>query len=312
MPTLFSTLPQVGDRVFLTDGGLETCLIFHDGVDLPDFAAFVLLADEPGRAALRRYFVPYLETAISAGVGLVLETPTWRASPDWGARLGYSRDELDAANRAAVDLLVGLREEYGTERAPVVVSGNIGPRGDGYSATSLMTPDEAQGYHSEQIATFADTAADLVTALTMTYSAEAIGVARAAAAAGMPSVISFTVETDGVLPSGESLEDAVRAVDAATGSAPVYYMLNCAHPTHFEATLTAGDCSRERIRGLRVNASTSSHAELDDAVELDAGDPDDLARRVAQLHAGMPHLSVLGGCCGTDLRHIDAIRRAIA
>jgi S-methylmethionine-dependent homocysteine/selenocysteine methylase len=304
-----AALPQLADRVFLTDGGIETTLIFHEGVDLPDFAAFVLLADDGGRAALRRYFVPYIEIARDARVGLILESATWRASPDWGSRLGYSEQQLDAANRAAVELLVELRDEFETPETPIVVSGCIGPRGDGYDPAELMTPEEAERYHSVQIATFSDTQADVVTAITMTHTAEAIGLARAAAAHGLPSVISFTVETDGRLPSGELLEDAVRAVDEATGSAPSYYMVNCAHPTHVDSTLRSGDW-QTRLRGLRANASTMSHAELDEAEELDAGDPQDLGARYAKLREELPLLTVLGGCCGTDARHIDAIRHA--
>jgi homocysteine S-methyltransferase len=305
-----AALPQLADRVFLTDGGLETTLIFHDGLELPEFAAFVLYDDEKGRAALRRYFVPYIEIARDAGIGVVLETPTWRASPDWAARLGYSEQALDAVNRAAVDMLVELRDEYETATTPIVVSGCIGPRGDGYNPAELMTPDEAERYHRVQVGTFSDTVADLVTAITMTHTAEAIGVARAAAAHGMPSVISFTVETDGRLPSGELLEDAIRMVDEATGSAPSYYMVNCAHPTHMDSTLRSGEGWQSRLRGLRANASTMSHAELDEAEELDAGDPQDLGARYAALRADLPQITVLGGCCGTDARHIDAIRHA--
>jgi len=303
-------LPQLGDRVFLADGGIETTLIFHHGLDLPDFAAFVLLADGDGREALRRYFRPYVEMARDSGTGIVLDTPTWRASPDWAARQGYTGGELAEANRAAVDLLVEMRDEYETSAAPIVVSGCLGPRGDGYAPDTMMTAAEGEAYHSGQVAVFADSEVDLVTAITMTHTGEAIGIAQAAAARDVPCVLSFTVETDGRLPSGDQLGDAVRAVDAATGSAPSYYMVNCAHPTHFDATLRAGDGWVNRIRGLRANASTMSHAELDEATELDDGDPTDLAARYASLREELPQLSVLGGCCGTDHRHIDAIRRA--
>jgi len=297
-------LPQLGDRVFLADGGIETTLIFHDALDLPDFAAFVLLADGGGREALRRYFRPYVELARYSGTGIVLETPTWRASPDWAARQGYADERLAEANRAAVDLLVELRDEYETRAAPIVVSGCLGPRGDGYAPDTMMTAAEAEAYHSGQVAVFADSEADLVTAITMTHTGEAIGIARAAAARDVPCVISFTVETDGRLPSGDQLGDAVLAVDAATDSTPSYYMVNCAHPTHFDATVRAGNSWVNRVRGLRANASTMSHAELDE------GDPADLAARYASLCEELPQLSVLGGCCGTDHRHIDAIRRA--
>ena len=319
MPGHRHALPQLSDDVFLTDGGLETVLIYHQGIDLPEFAAFVLLADVAGIGELERYYRPYLALARDAGRGLVLETATWRASPDWGDRLGWSAEALDAANVAAVDLLVRLRDEQHPEQhpgqhtaQPVVVSGCLGPRGDGYSPDELMSAEEAQGYHSTQIASFARTEADLVTAMTMTHSGEAVGVARAAAAAGLPSVISFTVETDGRLPSGESLEAAIHAVDDATGAAPAYYMVNCAHPTHVDDALRAGRGWQQRLRGLRANASTRSHAELDAAEDLDAGDPADLGKRYAALRRLMPGLTVLGGCCGTDIRHVEAISRACA
>jgi S-methylmethionine-dependent homocysteine/selenocysteine methylase len=152
----------------------------------------------------------------------------------------------------------------------------------------------------------------MVTAVTMTYAEEAIGLTRAGAAAGMPAVISFTVETDGRLPSGQSLGDAILEVDAATGLGPAYFMINCAHPTHFDDVLAAGGDWRERIRGLRANASTKSHAELDESTELDSGDPADLAVRYAELRSVLPNLAVLGGCCGTDERHVEAILNAWA
>ena len=241
----------------------------------------------------------------------MLETPTWRASRDWGRTLGYSPEALAAVNRAAVALLEELREEQGTPSAPVVVSGCLGPRGDGYAPDSLMSPDEAAAYHDPQVEALAQAGAPLVSALTMTHTGEAIGVARAAAAHGVPSVISFTVETDGRLPSGEELGDAVRATDEATGAAPAYFMVNCAHPTHVDATLLEGGDWNHRVRGFRANASTMTHAELDAAESLDVGDIDDLAARYADLHERLPHLTVLGGCCGTDARHIDAVRRAV-
>jgi S-methylmethionine-dependent homocysteine/selenocysteine methylase len=303
-------LPQLGGGLFLTDGGIETTLIFHQGLDLPEFAAFDLLTDDEGLDELRRYYEPYLELARQRGTGFVLESPTWRASPDWAARLGHTEEQLDELNRRAIALMEELRETPGAGDGPVVISGCIGPQGDGYSPAELLSADEAQAYHSTQIGTFAETAADMVTALTMTYAEEAIGVARAAQEAGLPSAISFTVETDGRLPSGQSLAGAIEQVDAETSAAPAYYMVNCAHPTHFEAVLEDGGEWRERIRGLRANASRMSHAELDEAEELDDGDPADLGARYAALREHLPRLNVLGGCCGTDDRHVAAIRDA--
>ncbi|MEJ7566928.1 MAG: homocysteine S-methyltransferase family protein [Gaiellaceae bacterium] len=299
-------LPQLDGGVFLTDGGIETTLIFHHDLELPAFAAFSLLEDDEGTDELRRYYAPYALLAREHGVGLVLESPTWRANPDWARELGYSLERLDELNRKAVALMEELRAEYAGEQ-PIVISGCVGPQGDGYAPDSMLTPDAAEGYHAVQIGTFADTAADMVTAITMTYVEEAIGVARAAAAVGLPSAISFTLETDGRLPSGQALGEAIQQVDDATGRTPAYYMINCAHPTHFEHVLDPGAAWSERIHGLRTNASTKSHAELDEAEELDEGDPADLAARHGALRSRLPRVNVLGGCCGTDHRHVGAI-----
>jgi len=299
-------LPQLsGDRLFVTDGGLETTLIFHQGIDLPYFAAFTLLEDDAGAAALRSYYEPYVAIARERGAGIVLDSATWRASRDWAERLGYTPDQLAEANRRAVALVEGLREPD----VPAVINGVVGPRGDGYVVGDAMTAEDAEAYHAEQIGTFATTGADMVSAITMTYVAEAIGIARAAQAAGLPSVISFTVETDGRLPTCQPLREAVEQVDAETGSAPAYYMINCAHPTHFDGVLEDGPWL-ERIGGLRANASTMSHAELDEATELDEGDPQQLAADYRALRERLPKATVLGGCCGTDNRHVGAIAEA--
>jgi S-methylmethionine-dependent homocysteine/selenocysteine methylase len=302
-----TSLPQLEGDLFLTDGGIETTLIFHQGLDLPEFAAFVLLDNDEGVDQLRRYYEPYLALARESGAGFVLESPTWRANPIWAERVGVSPEKLDELNRRAIALMEELRDGLGNGDAPVVISGCIGPQDDGYSPAQTMSSDAARDYHSTQIGTFADTAADMVTAITMTYPDEAIGVARAAQDVGLPSAISFTVETDGRLPNGQTLGDAIKEVDAATGGAPAYHMINCAHPTHFEAALATDETWPERIRGLRANASTMSHAELDEAEELDDGDPHDLGARYATLRERLPRLNVLGGCCGTDRRHVAAI-----
>jgi S-methylmethionine-dependent homocysteine/selenocysteine methylase len=299
-------LPQLDGGFFLTDGGIETTLIFHHGLELPVFAAFDLLKDDEGIEQLRSYYAPYANLARERGVGLVLESPTWRANPDWAAEIGYSLDELDAFNRKAIALMEEIRDEYASGQ-PIVISGCVGPQGDGYNPATMLSPDEARRYHSTQIATFADTAADMVTAITMTYAEEAIGITRAAADNGLPVVISFTLETDGRLPSGQALADAIQQVDEETGAGPAYYMINCAHPTHFEAVLEPGAPWIDRIGGLRANASTKSHAELDEATELDGGDPADLAERHAALRTQLPRVNVLGGCCGTDHRHVTSI-----
>jgi S-methylmethionine-dependent homocysteine/selenocysteine methylase len=296
--------------MFLSDGGIETSLIFHEGWDLPMFAAFVLLETERGRSALRGYYERYAPLAVARGVGFVLESPTWRAGPDWGAKLGYGRDKLADLNRAGIDLMHEIRGRLETDDTPIVIGGVIGPRGDGYDPGSLLSAAEAEGYHAWQTELFRDSGCDLVSAATVTNIGEAVGVARAAQAASMPCVISFTVETDGRLPTGHSLAEAIAAVDAETGSGPAYYMINCAHPTHFDGVLESGAAWVKRIRGLRANASCLSHAELDNATELDIGDPEELGRQYADLLVRLPQINVLGGCCGTDQRHIAAIGEA--
>ncbi len=297
-------LPQLDGGLFLTDGGIETTLIFHEGIDLPLFAAFGLLQDDEGTETLRRYYEPYVELAREHRVGFVLESPTWRASPRWAAELGCSQRELDQLNRKAIALMEAIRDGHTDTDAAIVISGCVGPQDDGYDPRQILSAADAEDYHSTQIRTFSETAADMVTAITMTYVEEALGVTRAANAAGMPVAISFTVETDGRLPSGQGLAEAIEQVDAETDRGPAYYMINCAHPTHFESVVERPGPWRERIRGVRANASRMSHAELDEAPELDDGDPDDLGVRYAALATDLPNLNVVGGCCGTDVRHV--------
>ncbi len=299
-------LPQLKGGIYLTDGGMETTLIFHEGADLPHFASFVLLAAPAGRRQLKDYYLRYLDIAAKAGTGFVLDTATWRTNPDWGARLGYSTEALKAANEDAVELLSGLRADFERPGAPIIISGAIGPRGDGYKAGN-MNAGEAEAYHAAQIETFAGTDADMVTAFTLTSIDEAIGIARAAKQVEMPCAISFTVETDGNLVTGRTLRQAIEAVDAATGAYPHYYMINCAHPSHFDTVITGDGAWLQRIGGLRANASTMSHQQLDESETLDDGDPADLGQRYRQLTRRMPQLRVLGGCCGTDHRHVAAI-----
>ena len=308
------SLPQLDGGLFLTDGGIETTLIFHDRMELPHFAAFVLLRAESGRAALRRYYTSHAGIARAQGLGFILESPTWRASADWGARLGYSGAELAEANRQSIAMMRELRAELAAPETPVVISGCVGPRGDGYDPGQAMSPRAAEAYHAAQIDTLAEAGADMIAALTMTNATEAIGIARAAEGAGLPAALSFTLGTDGRLPTGQSLGEAVAEVDAATGASPAYYMLNCVHPIHFAPVLAAAELAGERwvkrLRGLRANASKRSHEELNDSPGLDAGDPLELAADYAALRRRHPQITILGGCCGTDHRHVAEIGHA--
>jgi S-methylmethionine-dependent homocysteine/selenocysteine methylase len=310
MPKYRSHLPQLDGGMFLTDGGIETTLIFHDGLELPYFAAFHLLKDGPGKEALRKYFRSHASIARSHGAGFILESPTWRASSDWGAKLGYSPAAIADVNRQSIDLMQELRAEFETPSSAMVISGCVGPRGDGYDPGQLMSEADAEAYHRQQISAFGETDTDLVTAITMTNTPEAIGLVRAARACGLPVVIAFTVETDGRLPTGQSLKEAIVSVDTATDSAPAYYMINCAHPTHFGAVLATREPWIARLRGIRANASRRSHVELNEAPDLDDGDPVELGAQYAHLLRQHPQINVLGGCCGTDQRHIEQIAGA--
>ncbi len=297
------------DVAFVTDGGLETTLVFLEGIDLPDFAAFPLLDRADGRCVLSDYYRPYFSIAAETNRGLLLDTPTWRANPDWASRLGYDEEQLRAVNMRAVEFIRSLSLAH--ESVDVVLNGAIGPRGDGYVVDETMTSHQAEAYHRIQIEAFAAADIDMVTAVTMTHVAEAVGITNAAAAHGLPVVIGFTVETNGRLPSGARLGDAIRAVDAETDGRPVWYMVNCAHPSHFERELSTIEPWLDRIGAIRANASRMSHDELDEATELDRGNPLELAADYRRLNDLLPRLVTVGGCCGTDAAHIAAIADAL-
>lgn len=297
---------RFGSDIWLTDAGIETVLVYSEGLDLPQFASFPLLQQGEGRAAIRRYFDGLLDEAKRQGSGFVLDTATWRASQGWASALGLAPEEIDAANRAAVDFARDLRSARPDQE--ILINGVLGPHGDAYAPDRVLSPDEAQDYHARQIAVLDDAGVDLVSAMTISSTGEAIGIARAAQEEGCPVVLSFTVETDGRLISGKSLADAIAETDAATDGFPLWYGINCAHPDHFRATLSGPWVGR--IGVLRANASRLSHAELDVMTALDSGDPDALAADYRGLLGLMPGLHVLGGCCGTDLRHVAAIGEA--
>lgn len=296
-----------GSALYLGDGGLETTMIFERGLDLPCFASFTLLDRPEGVEALRAYYRDYLEIATRNGVGFTFDTPTWRASSDWGEQLGYSSSRLAEVNRRAVGLAEEIVGAGATATVPVVVCGTLGPRGDAYAPEELMSADEAERYHAPQVNVFAAVGVDMVGAYTLAYAEEGIGIARAAAAAGVPAAISFTLETDGRLPSGENLREAIERVDSETAGSPAYFMINCAHPSHFEAVLEAPGEWKRRIGGIRANASRRSHRELDEATELDSGNPAELAGEYLGLKRALPELRVVGGCCGTGTRHVAGI-----
>jgi S-methylmethionine-dependent homocysteine/selenocysteine methylase len=288
---------------YVSDGGLETDLIFNRGVALPEFASFPLVEDEHGRGLLRSYYDGYAAVARETGAGLTLESPTWRANPDWAAKLGYDAAALDRLNRKAVEFLEQLRDSY-TDIEDVRIMGAIGPRGDGYAASGKVDPDEAADYHRAQVAALAFAGADLVAAYTLTGPEEGVGITQAAREVGVPVLVGFTVETDGKLPDGTALGDAVALVTAE--AAPDGFIVNCAHPTHITPALDDGDWL-SRIVQVNPNASILSHAELDAAETLDTGDIGLLTSSYDILRTRLPSLAIIGGCCGTDTRHVAAL-----
>lgn len=304
-PSTASWAPDPSLPGYVTDGGLETDLIFHHGIDLPEFAAFPLLFDAAGRDLLTSYYEAYAGIAAAAGAGMLLETPTWRANSEWGARIGVDAAGLARANASAVSFMTELGGRIAGEVPEVVVAGMLGPRGDGYVAGEAMHPEQARDYHRPQVRVFADAGADLITALTLTTAEEAVGIVLAAREVGLPVTVAFTVETDGRLPDGSTLRETIERVDAA--GPPDHFVVNCAHPSHVARALGDGGRWLERIVGTRVNASSLSHEELDAAEALDEGDPDILGRDQADLAAQLPALQVVGGCCGTDVRHVAAM-----
>ena len=302
-----SLLREIGDQVLLTDGGLETVMVFLEGMDLPQFASFSLLDSDEGRAALTKYYTAFLDEAAAQRAGFILDSVTWRASAGWGQVMGLEADRIDAVNREAVAFVQAMRAAR-PERQRILISGVIGPHGDAYAPERVLSAVAAQEYHRRQVEVLAASGVDMISAMTISSHGEAIGIAKAAQAVGQPVALSFTVETDGRLISGMTLEDAIHRTDDATDGAPIWYGINCAHPDHFRHVLT-GDWV-DRIGSVRANASRRSHAELDEAAELDDGNVAELARDYHQLLHLLPGLHVLGGCCGTDLRHVAAIGRS--
>ena len=299
-----STFPNIGAELLLTYVGMETDLLFTRGVDLPGFASYPLLESTDGRALLEGYLKDMIALRKDTGMGVILESPTWVANRDRGAAIGYNLEQLKQLNQQAIALMVEVRTANGD--VPTVISANVGPRDDAYELKDQMSVKDAELYHAEQISALAETDIDVVSGYTLAYAAEAIGIVRAAQSYGLPVVISFTVETDGKLPTGSTLKDAIIKVDTATDGYAAYFMINCAHPDHFTSVLDGGHWMRF-IKGIVANASRCSHAELDEAEEVDDGNPTELAEQLSAIRQRFPHINVLGGCCGTDLRHMAKI-----
>ena len=299
-----------GDYLMTTAGGFETWMQYVDGFKLRHFCGFELLDDARGLVCLRDFHRKVVEAAVANGFGVINEGLHYRASRDWGRLIGYDKAALAEINLRGIAFYQDFAREYATPTTPMPVGGAIGPRGDAYNVGRTPDADEAEAYHSEQIETFRTAGADHVTAMTFSSITEAIGLARAAKAAGMPVVISFLVARGGRLKGGETIEAAITAVDAATGAAPVHYMINCTHPTEFEPGLTPGGWMA-RLGGFMPNAVAMETLDLCQLGHLEDGDPVELGQQMAALARRFPHINVWGGCCGTDGRHIGEITKQV-
>jgi len=304
-------LPQLSGGLFLADGGLETDLIFNHGIDIREFAAHTLLPDPDKREVLADYFRSFLSLAGELGTGFILDSQTWKAHLHWADDLGATEQDLREANEDSVAFIAGIRDEFAANARPIILNGIIGPTADAYAPEDRVGARKAEQYHARQLGWLAETEVDMVTGVTLPRSDEAVGLVRAAEAAGLPVAISFTVETDGRLPTGRPLADAIRLVDDSTGGAAAYFMVNCAHPDHFFHVFEDADWAR-RVRGLRCNASRLSHAELDACEVLDDGDPEEMGGQYRKIVERLPWINIVGGCCGSDLRHVKNIAGAMA
>jgi homocysteine S-methyltransferase len=303
-------LPHQSDRLMTVAGGFETWMQYVDGFELRHFCGFELLNDARGLSCLRDYHRKVVEAAVANGSGVMNEGLHYRASRDWGSLVGFTRESLEEINIRGIEFYKDFAREYDSPDTPMLVGGVVGPQGDAYNSGRIPDAAEAEDYHSEQILTFRKAGAGHVTAMTFSSVAEVIGVVRAAKSAAMPVVVSFFVARGGKLRGGETLEEAITRVDAATGNAPAYYMINCTHPTEFEPGLTPGDWTA-RLGGFMPNAVAMETLDLCKLGHLEDGNPEELGAQMAQLARRFPHVNVWGGCCGTDGRHIGQITRQV-
>lgn len=292
--------PMKPEEIWMSWTGMETDLIFNKGYELPEFAAFPMIDNPDGRERLEGYYEELIKIGRDTNVGIILNTPTWMANPDRAIGVGYGADDLPRVTHDAVALARGVAQKH--DDVATLVSVQIGPQGDGYKP-GIAAIDASAAYHAPQIMAAKTSDADLVSAYTLGSTGEAIGISIAANRIGVPALISYTVETDGKLADGTSLAEAVLALSEQ--AKPAAIMVNCAHPDHISNGLDGG-AWEAKLSGIIANASRQSHAELDECEVLDDGDPEELSLQLAELKKAHSGLTVFGGCCGTDLRHLRA------
>lgn len=302
-----TTFPREDGILYLTEGGTETEVIYRHGHELRDFAMFELMNKPEAVRDMENMYRRYLDKAAQYGFSALMSGFDYRASPDWGAKLGYSAEGLREMQHKCIDFLRGVSRAYEDQIERIAIAGCIGPKGDAYSLNRDITAEEAEDYHATQCETLRDCGVDLIWAATINNIPEAVGISRAAARVGLPVNMSFTLDSSHKLKSGPSLKEAIEATDTEAGAArPDSYGINCSHPLEFEPALEPGDWAR-RLRSLRPNAAKMDKVSLCKLGHIEEGDPEELGQMMGDLAKRYPDIDIWGGCCGTWDKHFDRI-----
>lgn len=303
--------PRLENKFYLTAGGTETEILYKWGYELPEFAMFTLLDDEEANECVRNMYRRYFEVAAKNNTGLVIEGHDYRASPDWAGKLGISLENLAEIQHRIINFLTDLKTEFDGKVSDVVITGGIGPRGDAYGTGGNISEAEAEDYHSVQLSTLKDTDADMAVALTFNNIPEAVGIVRAATKIGIPIGISLTLNTESRLSSGPSLREAIEAIDENTDEGAAWYGTNCSHPLEFEPAISEEGAWRQRLRLIRPNAAKMEKISLCKLGHLEDGDPIELGAQMGDVASRFPSVDIIGGCCGTDERHLNEIAKNV-
>ena len=298
----------VEERAFvLTEGSIIERVRRSPGLALDPYIENTGLVFDPrGREVLTAIYRGYLNVGRDVDVPMIMLTPTWRANPE---RLGLAGfDDVRGVHKECFDFISSMRGEYGDYASNAPIGGLMSCRGDAYRPEEALGIDEAEVFHSEQVDAFARTGVDFIMASTLPARTEAIGIAKAMARSGLPYVPSFIVRPDATLLDGTPLDDVIVEIDDTVDPAPVFYMMNCIHPDVYLSVypMLDGEHVKRRMLGLQANTSLMRPEELDKLDRLDTADAGDFAVSIINVHDRCG-AKILGGCCGTDERHIRSI-----
>ena len=299
-------------QCILGEGAVIERLRRNSEFDLdPHIVNSAFIYDKDKRTAISGIYRQYLDIGLKYNLPLLLSTPTWRASRERIEKAGYEKTDVNGDNFRFLD---GIRKSYGHFANKIVICGLLSCRGDAYSQSEALTANDAHEFHSWQANRLAETGVDLLLAATLPAFSEATGLATALAATGKPYIISFVFRSEGTLLDSTPLKDAISIIDSDVNPKPLAYMANCTHASIFKtAMMHAANSSatvRKRVAGLLANTAALNPEELDDSAELVEEDPQIFGKSVASLHAELG-LKILGGCCGTDDRHIDDLAKRL-